>query len=208
MKDLFVAMPCYDRPCRSTHHSIVNLMCSLTSAGIPATHDSVSCCNVPVARNKLIKKFLETQHTRLLFVDADNTFTPYDLMKLADTLDRRPDVGLIGGNYCKVDGTDVPLCSPKLSISADELIEWMRRHKEKAVDAVAIPTGFMLVRRDVFEKMPPPWFELEHKPNSIDVVTSDYVFCRKVRELGYRTLAHLGVKCGHIGEVERGLVDP
>lgn len=202
MKDLFVAMPCYDRPCRRTHHCIVDLMCALTRDGIPAKHDSVSCCNVPVARNKLVTQFLDSGYSRLLFIDADNVVRVPGVVRLAEVLDAHQDVGLVGGNYVKADGTEMPLCSPKAQISNVELRQWMSANNGKAVDAYSVPTGCMLIRREVFEKVPRPWFELKHCEDSIDVVTSDYVFCQKVRAAGFRTLAHLGVKAGHIGELE------
>ena len=52
--------------------------------------------------------------------------------------------------------------------------------------------AFMVVHRDVIDAFRGPWFE---KPEGID---EGVVFCRKARELGFRTLVDCGVACGHV----------
>ena len=59
--------------------------------------------------------------------------------------------------------------------------------------------AFMAVHRDVIEAFRGPWFE---KPEGVDEGVN---FCRKARELGFRTLVDCGVQCGHVDRNTREL---
>lgn len=61
-----------------------------------------------------------------------------------------------------------------------------------SVDAIGF--GFCLVKREVFEKIPPPWFQWD-KPQP----SEDFAFCKKIREAGYEIKVYTDVKLSHEG---------
>ncbi len=62
------------------------------------------------------------------------------------------------------------------------------------VDTVGM--GFCLIKREVFEKIPPPWFEWNEPAPS-----EDFNFCIKARKYGYTINVFADVKIDHIGEL-------
>jgi GT2 family glycosyltransferase len=61
------------------------------------------------------------------------------------------------------------------------------------VDAIGL--GFCLMRREVFEKVPPPWFVWK----SSDGPSEDFAFCEKLIENGYEIKVFTDVKLSHAG---------
>lgn len=61
-----------------------------------------------------------------------------------------------------------------------------------SVDAIGF--GFCLVRREVFEKIPAPWFVWD-KPTP----SEDFAFCKKIRDAGYEIKVYTDVKLSHEG---------
>lgn len=62
--------------------------------------------------------------------------------------------------------------------------------------------GCSLVRRDVFEKMPKPWY-LHHYLNTDTLLRmhEDGWFCKQLKELNIEAWTHPGVYCDHIHEM-------
>ena len=58
-----------------------------------------------------------------------------------------------------------------------------------------VPTGCLMVRRDVFEKIERPWF-------SFSEGTQDFYFCRKVHGAGYSIYCDSSVQCGHYTTIQ------
>lgn len=201
--DLFIAMAVYQSVHPKTVHSLMRLTTKLRAWQF----DSVQKCNIPPARNELVVHFLESKAPFMLSVDADMKFTPEDVERLHESI-QQPFVGLVGGNYCKRDGSNIPLCSPLPEMSKDDLLAWTKKNAGKAVQAHAIPTGLMMIRREVFVAIEPPWFEFVYpQRGSLNGISSDVNFCRKVRGAGFLTMAHLGVRANHIGDCEYSLED-
>lgn len=64
-----------------------------------------------------------------------------------------------------------------------------------SVDAVGF--GFCLIRREVFEKIPPPWFVWD-KPTP----SEDFAFCKKIRDAGYEIKVYTDVMLSHEGAMK------
>lgn len=56
-------------------------------------------------------------------------------------------------------------------------------------------TGCLLVKREVFEKIPRPWF-------SFTEGTQDFYFCRKVLAAGFPIYCDSSVQCGHFTTIK------
>lgn len=66
----------------------------------------------------------------------------------------------------------------------------------------SVGCAVMLVKADVFKKLPKPWFNFEYRPSKDDFVGEDVFFCWKSREHGFKVyIDHdLSRKVLHIGD--------
>jgi GT2 family glycosyltransferase len=59
--------------------------------------------------------------------------------------------------------------------------------------------GCLLIRAEVLEALDPPWFEPDVSLHRDFGQSSDWNFCLRAREVGFRILLDPGVECGHVG---------
>ena len=76
----------------------------------------------------------------------------------------------------------------------------MSKDKTHLEEVTAIGCGVMLVKREVFENTPRPWFWFEQIPGG-KLLGEDVYFCVKAQDAGYKTyLDHnLSNAIGHVG---------
>lgn len=166
------------------------------------------------ARNQLAHEFMESDFERLVFLDADITFEPGTLIKLAH---RRED--LVGGCYrFKMESECYPI---RFLPDPDGRGLWA--NQEGLIEVEALPTGFLAISRNVFETMAKA--HPERLQSHFDHVSftyfqmpfhegiqygEDYFFCKEWRDLGGKVhldpeieLTHWGFQPtpyrGHIG---------
>ena len=90
-----------------------------------------------MARNKLVQQFLASEATDLIFLDADISWEPWSLTQLL-----KHDVGIVAGVYpFKNDIENYPVFLKESRVDKDGLI-----------NVHYAPTGFMRIKREVFEK--------------------------------------------------------
>ena len=160
--------------------------------------------NVNRARNSCAAKFLAGDATHLMFVDADIQFNPTDIVKLV-----AHDKDIVGGIYPQ------KTLPPKMVVNTLD----NARTEGDLIEVGTLGTGFMLVKRTVFEQMiasgATPYGDdigLSDVENSnqydffnctIDsngrYLTEDWSFCRKWRELSVTIWADTTVALAHVG---------
>jgi GT2 family glycosyltransferase len=156
-------------------------------------------------RNNQIKNFLEDdKYTHLFLLDSDCVPEQLCVEKLLDyDLDIVASVAgaLINGNHCLTAAT---------LIKEDEVIDGKRylfppvkSEEERGlmeVDAVGM-TG-VLIKRHVFEKIEPPYFEVLYKDNGTQTdLGEDYYFSRKCKEAGFKIYADFSLRQRHFKTV-------
>ena len=166
---------------------------------------------VDLARNQIVEGFLSSDATHLFFMDADMKFAPETLRRLIDA-----DLPIVSGVYFA--RTDHPVPHVYDYVRTDQygerwyhpkgeaLIEWMRAHPEHRdapnaycfghrhlVKCDGIGGGCLLVRRDVFEAIGPPWFQNAQGSAGGE----DFDFCEKAIAAGYEIYADFAVQCDH-----------
>lgn len=176
-------------------------------------------CHVDDTRNSLVREFLKSSCTDLVFIDADVGWRDDELIKLLSY-----DRDIVAGVYPKkTDKTEFPvfLKRGELRAEADGLLEVER-----------VPTGFLRIRRGVLEALaekaakfssnehkagdPPYPLIFERMNNTTDGRrwSGDYAFCNKAKALGFRIFvdpemhfSHSGVKAwtGCLGDHLRDL---
>jgi GT2 family glycosyltransferase len=183
------------------------------------------------ARNILTAMFLEdTSATHLMFIDADIEFEPDSIIRMLAM-----DKDIIAGAY------------PKKTINWDQVKSAAKEDKDEiathgaeyainlkiepgtnrvrtsmgAVEVLDASTGFMIVKRDVIEKMVVEHPELHYKnDSSIDpkfnkfcyalwdtiidptdrrYLSEDYTFCRRWQQMGGEIWVDPNTKLNHVG---------
>jgi len=160
--------------------------------------------NVNRARNSCAAKFLSGDATHLMFVDADIQFRAEDIVKLV-----AHDKDIVGGIY------------PQKTLPPKMVVNTLDNAKTEGdlVEVGTLGTGFMLIKRTVFEQM----IQAGATPYGDDIglsdvennnqydffnctidsngryLTEDWSFCRKWRELGGAIWADTTVALAHVG---------
>lgn len=201
---VMLATTAYDSPDASYTFSISQSREALHKAGIGSSYLLLSGdCHVDDARNSVVREFLASDCTDLMFLDADVSWQPADLVKVCQY-----DRDFVGGVYpYRAPGRDDMPCRTMLDgaeIDADGLLEME-----------GIPTGFMRMRRVVLErlladapsyrmggagKMLPILFERGVVPG-IARMGGDLHFCWKWRQTGGRIYADPEIRLGHTAKV-------
>ncbi len=137
--------------------------------------------HVPVLRNDLVEQF---EGDWLLFVDSDMIVPEDGLEKLLSH--NKP---IVGGLCFR----KVPPYNPTIYFDhGNENFEWQYKWPEDGLfECDATGTAFLLVRREVFDKIKKPIFEYTD-------ISEDLLFCRKAREAGFKIWIDPTVEVGHI----------
>ncbi len=148
------------------------------------------CSLVAKARNEIVGNFLKGNKEQLLFLDADMVFDAQDMLKLL----QRPEP-VVAGGYVKKDGSGEFTLKP---------VE-PHHHRDGVWEVEFIATGFMKIRREVFETLKVPqygetklFFNCGINPEDGNYWGEDYWFCNEYRKAGGRVWFY---ECplGHVG---------
>lgn len=101
-------------------------------------------CYIDFARNKLVRDFLESDADDLIFIDADVGWKPESFLRLLTW-----DKDIVGGAYPFKEETE----GYPVRYIFDENKRLKQCPETNLIEASYIPTGFMRIRRRVFEKM-------------------------------------------------------
>jgi hypothetical protein len=176
---VFIATPMYGGMAHGMYvKSCLDLQSTLGKYGIETKFSFLfNESLITRARNYLVDEFLRSGYTHLLFIDSDVHYNPEDVVALL-ALDK----DVIGGPY------------PKKSINWGNVAEAARKHPnmnprelEKLVgeyvfnvvkgtsqfqvteplEVMEIGTGYMLVKRHVFDKMAVQYPNIRYKPDHV-----------------------------------------
>ena len=131
---------------------------------------------IPRARNYLVDEFLRSEYTHLMFIDADIHFDPNDVLALA-ALDK----DIIGGPYPKKciawekvrNAVDTGLADEDPNILEQFTGDYVfnpveNTHQIKVaepVDVLEIGTGFMMIKRNVFNDFKEAFPQFTYRPD-------------------------------------------
>jgi hypothetical protein len=157
-------------------------------------------CHVDDARISLVRRFLETDCTDLIFIDDDVGFCPDDIVGLV-----KPDRDVVAGVYPKKqDDEEFPvLCLPGE--------RWA--DKDGLVEVEGAPTGFMRISRRCLEALCEAHKDRQFTGQTGGVYypifercviggrrrSGDYAFCAKWRELGGKIFVNPEMRFTHTG---------
>lgn len=177
-----------------------------------------SCSHPAMGRNQLANDFMESEADRLVFLDADVTFEPGALIKIAHHRDE-----FVGGAYrYKQDSEQYPV-----GWLPEVLLRALPANERGLLDVMTLPGGFLSLSRKVFEaiRAANPGREYEHFGKAAycyfqmpfrdgHLYGEDSHFCKEWRDTGGRVFLDPEISLthwefnrpykGHIGNWLRG----
>lgn len=203
---VFLATPAYDGLSAGYVSSIFGAQRALADAGIESELAVFAeNCHVDDARNQLVRDFLDSDCTDLIFLDADLRWSNADLVKLAQY-----DRDVVAATYpLKQDEDGYPVRFIGDEIWADE---------DGLIEVESVPTGFLRINRFVLVELAEKAQKFrgkQDKPNQSPIPLiferlledgkrwgGDYTFCRKWRAMGGTIWLDPEPKFGHTGSKE------
>ena len=237
-KKLFVATPCYGGQCFGLYmKACLDLQATCIQYGMECRFSFIfNESLITRARNYLVDEFLRSGCTHMLFIDADIQFNPQDVIALL-ALDR----DIIGGPYPKKSinwsnivnavkkNADNPEFNPGMldGVTGDFVFNPVPGTKSfkvtEPVEVMEIGTGFMMVKREVFDKYKEEYPHLHYKPDHVGqanfdgsryihayfdtiidpqshrYLSEDYMFCQNARAVGLKVWLCPWMKTTHVG---------
>ena len=233
--NLFVCTPMYGGMATGYYvQSLIQMPSVLQQHGISMGYSAMfNESLIQRGRNSLVHTFLpKKEFTHLMFIDADIRFNAADVVKMI-----KEDKDIIAGIYPK---KQINWQGVKAAVDRGEPVEdWKKRTGDLVINlkdyagTVTVPadkpvevnntgTGFMLIKRETFEKMEPfvrkykndvtfidqgirgqeeiiEYFACDIEPGTERLLSEDYYFCWRAREAGLRVWAAPWAELGHFG---------
>ena len=182
---LFIATPMYGGMAHGLYvKSCLDLQAMMSKYGIETKFSFLfNESLITRARNYLVDEFLRTDYTHMLFIDSDIHFNAQDVVALM-ALDK----DVIGGPY------------PKKAINWRNVVEAARKHPDlepkeleklvgeyvfnvvkgtkqfsvtEPLEVMEIGTGYMMIKRHVFDKMKDAYPMIHYKPDHVGQANFD-----------------------------------
>jgi hypothetical protein len=164
---LFLGLPQYGGNCSFTFaRGLADLAGTFARAGVP--FEAFFLANqslVTRARNTIAARFMASDCTSLLFIDSDIGFTGSDVLELLRLQTNDPQYDVIGGRY------------RVKSLSGDYAVNYLDGPPDpdsrEPVPVRTLATGFMLIRKNVFERLREVLPQLAYVSEAVPQVASD-----------------------------------
>lgn len=150
------------------------------------------------ARNMMVHQLLESQYDWLLMLDSDHQHNPVNLDALCYAVGVHPDIRILAGLTFRRGEPYEPMAY--LFADEDGRLVPLNSWGSGLTEVDAVSTAILMVHREVFESMAPPWFYYTYdKYNHGTSASEDIVFCRRVRtETPYKIWVHTQIQAPHI----------
>lgn len=230
MKKIFISTPCYDAMMTMQYTmSLLNLISMLNIHNINFVIDFIGNESlIPRARNKSLGKFMKSDFTHLLFIDSDIEFPAQAVIDLIlfdkdvvccayarKSYNWKKFMYSISHDTNSIESLD----SRGLDFTYNALYDNNELIKEK--DFIRVKhssTGFMMIKRDIIEKLQKKHKELQiitddmSSKDSIiyglfccmikdkQYLSEDYSFCQRVNDIGGEVWLNVHHNLNHIGK--------
>lgn len=215
-KRLFVATPMYGGQCAGMYtKSIADLSALCAKYNIPLQlyylfNESL----ITRARNYCVDEFMRSGATHLMFIDSDIGFNPQDVLALLGLMSDDSPYDVMGGPYPKKciswekikQAVDKGIADEDPNRLENYVGDYVFNPKANTtsiplgepVEVLEIGTGFMMVRRNAFEKYAAAYPYLSYKPDHVRTEHFDgsreihaYFDCIIDRGFSYQSLHNL-----------------
>jgi hypothetical protein len=232
---IFVGTPCHSNVSIHYTQSVLELQKYCMQQNIGVMFQLFKSSLVTQGRNLCVSAFLQSKSTHLLFIDSDISFDTHCVKHL---LEADKDVISIPYPLKDISWSKAVELQKKGRLKTEE--DFKKRAfyrypirvsdqkdikiKENIIEVEHSPTGFMMIKRDVFTKMkkkyhdkninqdtlingklqkiPEMWnfFDTLHDPVKKTYLGEDFAFCKLWREMGGKCHAYIDDEITHVGE--------
>ena len=193
-----ICIPARDEVATGFAHDLAMLSARWYGSAPPNTRFDVHIVNgtlIADQRAKLARMALQSGADYALFLDSDMRFPSYLLERLV------------------AHGKDIVACNyatrrlPVKTVAFSDFaaLQCIYSHDRTGLEEVdAIGMGAMLVKTEVFRKLPQPWFNVSYLPSGGMYVGEDIYFCKLAQAHGFKVLVDhdLSKDVKHIGKME------
>lgn len=184
-KKLFLATPMYGGQCAGMYtKSIADLSALFAKYQIPLQlyylfNESL----ITRARNYCVDEFLRSDATHLMFIDSDIGFNPHDVVAMLALMSDEAPYDVLGGPYPKKciswekikQAVDKGVADENPNDLDKYVGDYVFNPKSgqseiplgEPVEVLELGTGFMMIRRNVFEKYKVAYPHLSYKPDHV-----------------------------------------
>jgi hypothetical protein len=142
--------------------------------------------------------------THIFFLDNDvileNNINPIDALNKLLALDLPIVSGVIRTKKIDVEIMLYKKAPPEVIKKIGELnykaVEALIDDGSGIMEVDACGAGFLLIKKEVFTKIPRPWFQIT---STNDGLTEDIEFCNRITKAGEKIYAYLPVRLSHLG---------
>lgn len=161
---------------------------------------------VMIARNRIAEHLLaHPQFTHVLMLDIDHEHPPDVVRRLCAHVARNRDRWIVGGVYVRRGEPYDPMA---YRVNEQGGMSVVVKYENNCEPVDRLATGCMLIAREVFEAMPPPWFLYDASmARNGDYPSEDIYFCKRCREHGIQIYADYTVHSPHLDVVGRTFDD-
>ncbi len=227
---IFISTPCYDAMmCMQYTISLLNLINLLSQNNIQFVVDFIGNESlIPRARNNSLYKFYKSNFTHILFIDSDIEFPAQAVLDLI-----KFDKDVVTCCYSKKDYNWKKLIysmqyesSSKESLASRGLDfnyntnnnKIIKSECSKFIKVKHAATGFMLIKKEIIQKLYKKHTELEIKNDDLSqsnynliglfccmikdktYLSEDYSFCERVNDIGGEVWTNIEHNLNHIGK--------
>lgn len=237
---IFLATPMYGGMCSGFYtKSLLDLSALCMKYGIPLQFFSLfNESLVTRARNYIAAEFKRSSCSHLMFIDSDIEFNPMDVIALLSLSEADSEKHIVGGTYPKksISYEKIKMAVDKgfadenpfvlEQFAGDFVFNPVRGTEfriDEPVEVMELGTGFMLIRRDVFDvwdrELPEFLYTPDHPrskgfdgsekimayfqdpicPEHNRHLSEDYFFCQQSRKLGLKVWLCPWQNLNHIG---------
>lgn len=226
---LYLATPCFGCQMSVAYlASVLGLQSACAARGVECLVDFIGNESlVERARNILVARFLKSDATHLLFIDADIGFRPEAVFRLLDSgkdvvtavyPKKSQDWAQVKAKLAR--GDQEPVYQMGLDFNINIATDKEAVEPDGFVRVLDSATGFMLIKREVLERMAEHFRTELHCVNDImgqpikeyvalfacmiddttrRFLSEDYSFCRRYQQLGGEIWADIASPLAHIG---------
>ena len=223
-RSIYLGTPMYGGTC-SAHYvqSLIELVYLCERQRIPLSIDFlINESLITRARNVIVDRFLQSDCSHLMFVDADIEFQAKDVLTLLEL-----DAPILAGPYAKKDLNWASVRdAAKLGLAdqdAARLADYSGSFVFNTEDTPEVRadgllrvrecgTGFMLIRREVFETLKQALPNLAYRSDGREMyaffdteiadgqyLSEDWTFCRRAQTVGFEILVCPWIHLHHVG---------
>lgn len=185
-------------PCRDTLHSahalaLTELVKLNTMNGID-THVVMDSSTILLTQRERLA--LEAQNIGaeyMLWIDSDVVFPATTALRLL--AHNEP---VVAGNYIRRQ-------RPYKGVAYETIGDWQNplpfEPHDQLISVEGVGMGCMLVKTEILQQIPQPWFEFGWTPETQDWLGEDMIFCQKMAQAGYTVKidTQLSMELHHLG---------